>query len=89
MSIIALMPHQSKDLLAGEQGFHKNYNMADYSISVTVNNNKINGIFTQDNPSVLSTVINGVLLTNKLEIIKIYKLKTIKNYNTNYNTNYK
>ena len=31
----------------------------------------INGIFTQDNPSVLSTVINGVLLTNKLEIIKI------------------
>ena len=48
----------------------------------------INGIFTQDNPSVLSTVINGVLLTNKLEIIKIYKLKTIKNYNRNYNRNY-
>ena len=41
----------------------------------------INGIFTQDNPSVLSTAINGVLLTNKSEIIKIYKLKTIKNYN--------
>ena len=49
----------------------------------------INGIFTQDNPSVLSTVINGALLTNKLEIIKIYKLKTIKNYNKNYNKNYK
>ena len=42
-------------------------------------------MFTQDNPSVLSTVINGVLLTNKSEIIKIYKLKTIKNYNRNYN----
>ena len=39
----------------------------------------INGIFTQVNPSVLSTVINRVLLTNKSEIIKIYKLKTIKN----------
>ena len=49
----------------------------------------INGIFTQDNPSVLSTVINKVLLTNKSEIIKIYKLKTIKNYNRNYNKNYK
>ena len=30
---------------------------------VTLNNNIINGIFTQDNPSVQGTVINGVLLT--------------------------
>ena len=39
------------------------------SLGILINDN-VNRIFIQDNPSVPSTVINGVLLTKKQKCIK-------------------
>jgi len=38
-----------------------------FSIIIIIMKIMINGIFTQDNPSVQSTVVNGVLLTKNLK----------------------
>ena len=53
------------------------------SFGIIINDN-INRIFIQDDPSVPSTVINGVLLTKKTTICKkktCSRLATVENYN--------